>query len=236
MSGARGPSGRNGPHVFVDDLETPTLSDADEHHVVRVLRLRTDDVLTISDGRGRWRPARLAAGHVIEPTGDITVVARPEPPLTIGFALVKGDRPELVVQKATELGVDRVVPFVADRSVVRWDDKRAEHHLERLRRVGREASMQSRRCWLPEVCELTPLARLLEQPGVAAADREGDPVDRSTTTILIGPEGGWSDHERSRLRARVALGSHVLRAETAAMAAATLLTALRADLIGPAAN
>ena len=73
----------------------------------------------------------------------------PRPKLTIGFALIKGGRPELVVQKLTELGVDAIVPFTAEHSVARWDANRATRHIERLRRVAREAAMQSRQVRIP---------------------------------------------------------------------------------------
>ena len=77
-------------------------------------------------GAGRWRPCRLTSGPLLEIAGATVGEPRPEPPITVAFALVKGERPELVVQKLTELGVDRIMPFVAGRSVVRWEPGRAE--------------------------------------------------------------------------------------------------------------
>jgi 16S rRNA (uracil1498-N3)-methyltransferase len=222
------------PHAFVGDLDTPELDPEDRHHLARVLRLRPGDALTVSDGRGRWRPVRF--GDTIEVTGPVVELAEPEPQLTIGFALVKGERPEMVVQKLTELGIDRIVPFVAERSVVKWDTERGRRHVERLRKVAREASMQSRRCRLPEVAEVARFSELVanDRGAVALAEREGQPPSLLCRTVLIGPEGGWSRSELALSVPTVALGDQVLRAETAAITAASVLTALRSGLVRPA--
>jgi len=145
--------------------------------------------------------------------------------------VVKGERPELVVQKLTELGVDRIVPFAAERSVVRWEGEKAEKQTVRLRRVAREAAMQSRRTWLPEVAELTDFATVCGLPGAAGADVGGDPPSLAHPTLLIGPEGGWSPRERALLPGSVGLGPTVLRAETAAISGAALLVALRSGVV-----
>ncbi len=220
-----GPDGRGGPHAFVGDLDVPRLSEDDHHHLARALRLRDGDPLTVSDGRGRWRPCRF--GTPLVPEGEIRTVGRPAPVLTIGFALTKGPaRPELVVQKLTELGIDRIVPFRAAHSVARWEDDRAPKNLARLRRIAREAAMQSRRVWLPEIAELADFAELAADGDAVRAQRGGAPLTGDHTTVLIGPEGGWSATERDRL-GEVDLAEHVLRAETAAIAAATLMAAAR---------
>lgn len=218
-----------GPHAFVIDLETPVLTADDHHHLARVLRVRPGDLLTVSDGAGRWRRCRF--GPDLEPDGDIVCEAVPEPPIRIGFALVKGERPELVVQKLTELGVDRITPFTAARSVVRWDADRAGRNVERLRRVAREAAMQSRRAWLPQVDEVTDFVSLMAAPGVSVAERGAAPPSLERPTILIGPEGGWAPEERRQMAHLVGLGAPVLRAETAALTAAALLGALREGLV-----
>ncbi len=230
--------GSGGPHVFVADLEAPVLADDDRHHLRRVLRLRDGDALTVSDGAGRWRPARFGDELVLDGAIEIDPLATPT--LTIGFALVKGERPELVVQKLTELGIDRIAPFVAARSVVRWDDERSAKHVDRLRRVAREAAMQCRRCRVPEVLEVASFADLIagdgaHGDGIVLADRGGAAPARSMTTVLVGPEGGWSPEERSQAAevgaGRVAFGDHVLRAETAALTVAAVLAAMRSGLI-----
>ncbi|WP_419919295.1 RsmE family RNA methyltransferase [Candidatus Poriferisocius sp.] len=225
------PGSAGGPHVFVADLEHPELSDEDRRHLTRSLRLRPGDAFTISDGAGSWRACRLGSdpGGEAEPAGPVVPVPAPHPPLTIGFALIKGGRPELVVQKLTELGVDTILPFIADHSVVRWEPDRAARHTERLCRVAREAAMQSRRVRLPEIGGVADYAGLAGLPGAVRADMDGDPPTLDRPVVLIGPEGGWSDAERNRLGA-VRISPCVLRAETAAITAAALLTALRDGL------
>jgi 16S rRNA (uracil1498-N3)-methyltransferase len=135
------------------------------------------------------------------------------------------------VQKLTEAGVDRIVPFCSSRSVVRWSGERGEGHLARLGRVAREAAMQCRRAWLPEVGPLAEFADLAGRPGATLADRGGDPPSLARPLVLVGPEGGWSDEELAANPRRVGLGPHVLRAETAAVAAGLLLCALRAGVV-----
>jgi 16S rRNA (uracil1498-N3)-methyltransferase len=219
------------PHVFVVDLDAPRLDDADRHHLERVLRTRPGEEVTVSDGRGGWRACTFVAGGELRPIGDIEQWPAPTPAITIAFALTKGDKPELTVQKLTELGVDRIRPFVAARSVVRWDHDRAARNVERLRRVAREAAMQCRRAHLPVVDELVEFAAVADLRGAVLADAGGASPGRGSTVVLIGPEGGWSDEERSRGLPTVSLGDHVLRAETAAIAAATLLTSLRSGRV-----
>jgi 16S rRNA (uracil1498-N3)-methyltransferase len=223
------PADHPGPLAFVADLDAPTLGPGDHHHLTAVLRLRPGDPLTIGDGRGRWRAARLD-GQVVIPTGPVEVEAPPAPAVCVGFALVKGEKPELVVQKLTELGIDRIVPFRAERSVVRWDDAKATKAVERLRLVARAAAMQSHRPTLPAIDAVAALADLVGQPGAALAERGGGVLGTGTTMVLIGPEGGWSRAERASAQATVELGGHVLRSETAAITAAVLLTGRRAAI------
>lgn len=234
---------RAAAHVFVANPDHPELSPLDRHHLLKVLRLRAGEVVTVADGTGRWRWCRLApgagSGPGLEPVGDVESDPRPSPPVAVGFALTKGARPELAVQKLTEVGVDRIVPFTADRSVVRWTPEQAAGHAGRWRRVAREAAMQSRRTWLPEIDDVATFADLAPRPGTALAAPDGDPPDPARhLLVLVGPEGGWSDAELVEADTRgcrhVRLGAHVLRAETAAMVAGALLCAVRDGLVaGP---
>ena len=132
----------------------------DGHHLARVLRLRAGETVTAADGSGVWRPYRVAevaaAGVQLEAAGDIQQEPAPSPRLAVAFALTKGDKPELVVQKLTELGVDRIVPVLAERSVSRPDPDRAAAAAERWRRIAREAARQCRRATLPAIEALAP--------------------------------------------------------------------------------
>jgi len=219
------PADGPGPLAFVDDVDRPVLDAGDRHHLSRVLRLRGGDPLNVSDGAGRWRPCRF--GDELEPTGPVAVVERAAPPITVAFAVVKGTRPEWAVQKLTELGVDHIRPFTAARSVVRWDDRRAEGNLVRMTRIAREAAMQCRRVWLPEISPLATFEEVAALPGACRADRGGRAPSLAHPCILVGPEGGWDAHERAVAIPSVSLGPEVLRAETAALAAAVLLAAER---------
>ena len=225
------PADQPGPMVFVADLDSPTLDGDDRHHLERVLRLRSGDPLVLADGRGGWRSARF--GAEVEPTGAIVVEEPLRPALTVAFALVKGHKPELAVQKLTELGIDRIVLFRAERSVVRWDADQAAKALARLRTVARAAAAQSHRARLPLVEGVVTLGDIAAEPEAAMADRGGAPPSLDHPTVLVGPEGGWSPEERSLQAPRVSLGPNVLRAETAALTAGALLAALRSDLVGP---
>jgi 16S rRNA (uracil1498-N3)-methyltransferase len=219
-------------HVFVADLDDPVLADGDRHHLARVLRLPPGAAVTVGDGDGRWRAGVLTDGSRVEVAGDIAAEPPPEPPVTVAFALIKGGRPELTVQKLTEVGVDRIVPFVADRGVVRWDAAKAERHTERLAAIARGAAMQCRRTRLPRIEGLGTFPEVARLPGATLADLDGDPPVLTRPTILVGPEGGWSEAELATDLPTTRLGIHVFRAETAAITAGALMVALRENLVG----
>jgi 16S rRNA (uracil1498-N3)-methyltransferase len=228
-------------HVFVDGplADELVISGADGHHLARVRRLRTDEEVTAADGAGRWRAYRIAEvartrlvlvahdGERQEPT--LT------PPLAVAFALTKGTKPETVVAHLTELGVDRIVPVHARRSVVRWQGARAQDALARLGRVARESAMQSRRARLPTIEAPATVADLVGEPGLVVAERAGRPAAALPEPgpvgwlVAVGPEGGFDPDEQLVLAGapRLGVGPHVLRAETAAVAAAAALSGLR---------
>jgi 16S rRNA (uracil1498-N3)-methyltransferase len=218
-------------HVFVRDLDAPVLDDDDLHHLARVLRLRAGEVVTASDGAGRWRVCAFADGAALTIAGDVECSPASAPAITVGFALTKGERPEWTVQKLTEVGVDRIVPVAAARSVVRLAGDRAAAQHRRWEKVAREAAMQSRRVWLPAVEPVTPFATAVGASPVAVAEQGGAPPSLAFPAVLVGPEGGWSEAELALAdaagAARVGLGPTVLRAETAALAVAVLLGGLR---------
>jgi 16S rRNA (uracil1498-N3)-methyltransferase len=242
-------------HVFVDDLSAtpPALAEHDVHHLSRVLRLRPGEAVSVSDGQGGVQVCEWAGGPALGPVGPLVRHSRPTPPLTVGFALTKGDHPEWSVQKLTEAGADRVVVVLSARCVARWPAAKQDRQLQRLREVARQAAMQSRRAWLPVVDGPVPftdlvadLRRLGPADPVAGGRGAGmapvslavpgsGPISLSTPTVLVGPEGGWTDDELAAVPHHVGLGPHVMRAETAAVAAGVLLAALRAHLVAETA-
>jgi 16S rRNA (uracil1498-N3)-methyltransferase len=236
--------------VYTADLESPELEAADAHHLATVLRLETGEVVAVSDGAGRFRGCRVVAGGgdgghsqrrrarpatiTLVPDTDVSTVARVGPQVTVGFSLAKGDRTDWAVAKLSELGIDRIVPLLCERTAVRWGSQAAAHQHGRLQRIARESSMQARRVWLPEVLELTPLAKAASLLGghVALAEPGGGLLSLATPVVLVGPEGGFTERELGIGLPRVSLGDTILRIETAAVVAGAILAGLRGGYVG----
>jgi 16S rRNA (uracil1498-N3)-methyltransferase len=222
--------------------EADTLSDSitidgdDGHHLHRVRRLSAGDHVTVGDGAGRWRRylveganRGVLTAHEIEP---IRTEPAPHREVAIAPALSKGTKLETLCVHLTELGVSQIRPLLTERSVVRIDDSGAEKLRRRLEAAVRAAAMQSRRSRLPAVSGLATIESLAADPVVLVAAHDGDPDalatigERTACTIVTGPEGGLSPTECAYLSALGArgwsLGTYVLRAETAPLAAAIL--------------
>jgi 16S rRNA (uracil1498-N3)-methyltransferase len=226
-------------HVFVDaetlDAEGVVLLDSETaHHLTRVLRLRSGEHVTLSDGLGRWRQTTVTneangaggtgpADFRLETTSEVVTTARPYPAFTLASAIPKGDRVEWLVQKAVELGVDTLQLLHTDRSAVRWKTDRAAKQMVRLRRIAYEAARQSRRVWLPELAAPVDASGVLS--AAVVAEPGGRVVGSSDSFIAIGPEGGWSSNELESTSEQVSLSLNVLRTETAGLAAITLYVA-----------
>jgi 16S rRNA (uracil1498-N3)-methyltransferase len=232
--------------VFVDDPGQALLSDEDVHHLRRVLRLRDGEEVIAADGRGHWARARWRGTASLEPVsgertvggdGSVQSEGRAGPALTVAFAPVKGERPEWVVQKLTELGIDRIVPLRSERSVVRWTGARGQASVEKLRRVAREAAAQCRRVWLPEISDTVGFADLAALGGpdeVVLAQLSGNRPTLAQRVVAVGPEGGWSTAELASGLPTVGFGLSVLRAETAAVTAGAILASLRTGTVAAA--
>ena len=222
---------------------TVTVEGDEAHHAVAVRRLRVGESVVLTDGAGRSATGTVGSTgkrvFAVEVTG-VEEVPRPGPSFVVVQALPKGDRGELAVEVLTEVGVDRVVPWAAARSVAVWKGERASKSLARWRSTAREAAKQARRTWHPEVAELASTAevvRLVAEADLAVVLHEeatqplaGLAVPASgTVVVVVGPEGGLTDDEVAAFVAAgavsVRLGSEVLRTSTAGLAACSALLA-----------
>jgi 16S rRNA (uracil1498-N3)-methyltransferase len=231
------------------------LQGPEARHAVTVKRLAPGERVDIADGAGRRLTGTVVAASPAELTvecAELVVEEQPAIRLVLVQALAKGDRDELAVETATELGIDAVVPWQSERSIVRWKGERAAKAHAKWQSVVTAAAKQARRAWIPEV------RAAVETPGLAAAVAAADlavilhedavrpfrsvleawqaaaPTAGSTREILliVGPEGGISPREVTRLCGAGAvtalLGHHVLRSSTAGPAAVVLAS----DVLG----
>ena len=217
-----------------------SLTGAEAKHAAVVRRLRVGEAVSVGDGAGVWL---AGVAEEVSPTRvDVRIAERreevaPSPRIVLVQALAKGDRDELAVQAACELGVDEIVPWQASRSVSRWDGPKAVKGRERWATIVREAAKQAHRAWLPEVAapvttkQLAARASaqrvLLLDPTASVRLSEIEPDGRDLV-LVVGPEGGISEEELDRLTAagaeRVLLGETVLRTSTAGPAAIAVLS------------
>ena len=216
------PLRRSAAHVLVDDIRHPVFDDDTRHHL-RVLRVGDHETITLTDGRGAWATAAVRNGEPIDVCEPL-VQRPPDRPFTLMVAIPKQGRPEWIVQKATELGVDRIVWLQTRYSVVRWDAERAGRQRQRLNRVAIEASLQCRRVYLPTI--EGPVAATDVLGGAVLADPTGRELRGADRVVAVGPEGGWSREELELGADVVSLGPLVMRVETAAIAACALAAVL----------
>ncbi len=211
---------------------TVAATPAQAHHLATVMRRRPGDPVRLFNGHdGEWS-GRIAKLHRDRATLTVQQKLRPqaaEPDLWLAFALLKRDATDLVVQKATELGVAALLPVLTART------NAARVNLDRLVLIATEAAEQAERLTVPAVHRPRPLPDLLaswptERPLLAALERTDAPPVRAIAPagLLVGPEGGFTDGEREALLARpfvqlVSFGRLVLRAETACIVGLALL-------------
>ncbi len=214
--------------------------DGDEgRHAATVMRVRAGEEIDVGDGAGvvvTCRVVEAGRGELSAEVVDRAVVPPARPHVTVVQAIPKGDRGELAVEMLTELDVDRIVPWAAERSVAVWRGERAAKSLAKWRATARTAAKQARRARLPEVTEpasTAEVAVLLAEADAGLvlheeADRPlaGVPLAGvASVVVVVGPEGGLSDAELDALgRERaVLLGTSVLRTSTAGVAAVAAL-------------
>jgi len=210
------------------------------HHLAHVLRVRAGDVLTLFDGRGREaeaRVVRLWEDELLVQVGEVRQPARPPVAVALIVALLKGEKMDWVVQKATELGVARIVPVATEHGVVKLDAERAAGRRARWSRIAEEAARQCARADVPAIAEVSPLEAALEAAeGWRVLLHEAEKATLrgilpatppATVTLAVGPEGGFAPDEVTGARAAgfaiAGLGPRILRAETAAIAALAIL-------------
>jgi 16S rRNA (uracil1498-N3)-methyltransferase len=208
-------------------------------HAVVVRRIRVGEQVVLVDGSGTSATCEVAEtskSALVATVSSVAVSPAPVPHVTVVQAIPKGERAELAVEVLTEIGVDRIVPWAASRSVGVWRGERATKSLAKWRATAREAGKQSRRAWLPEVTAMATLedvVALVDQADVAVVLHEAAQVPLSSLSIrgaasivvVVGPEGGISDEELSALGSAdvVRMGESVLRTSTAGVAAVAAL-------------
>lgn len=213
-------------------------------HALQVARIRVGERIAVGDGRGTIAHGVVAeapAGVLAVEVDEVVHTPEPTPELWLAQALAKGDRDELAIQAATELGVAGVIPWASERSVSRWEGAKVARNEQRWRTIVREASKQAIRPRVPEVAPLATTAQLAALPGLvvvleptAEATLTSLPLETpdgapARVTLVVGPEGGIAPRELERLAdagAQLArLGSEVLRTSTAGPAALAVLNA-----------
>ena len=221
---------RAAAHAFVVDVNAPFLNDDDFHHLAKVLRLRSGESVSVSDGRGSWRICTYEMSAALGIDDSVVHIETNLRPLTVAFSVTKNDKPDLVIQKLTELGIDHIVPIITERSIVRWDSDKGAKNQSRWQKIAREAAMQSRSVFLPTIHEVYPsIEKFVDTygPNIAVADPEGSALTEDVSTLVIGPEGGFTHQEMDLMPQRVSLPGGILRAETAAVAAGVMLSHMR---------
>ncbi|WP_404447434.1 16S rRNA (uracil(1498)-N(3))-methyltransferase [Microbacterium marinum] len=220
------------------------LGGAEAHHAASVRRVRVGEEVTVGDGRGVWLTGTVASVQPKEVQVEVvtrTETGEPRPRTVLVQALAKGDRDEMAVQAATELGVDEIVPWQAARSVSRWEGAKTAKGVARWETISREAAKQAHRAWLAVVAQPVSTKDLvrraassrmlvLEPTGATALTSvELDPADPRDIVLVVGPEGGISAEELAQLRdagvESVRLGDTVLRTSTAGPVALALVNA-----------
>jgi 16S rRNA (uracil1498-N3)-methyltransferase len=220
-----------------------TISGEDVHHIMRVLRMKTGDELLLCDNKGTEYSVKIAQVNHAEITTEVKARSQREiryPLITLGQGLPKSDKMDWIVQKATELGVAGVVPLVTERTIVKIKDE--EKRVSRWRKICREAAMQSNRPDIPAVDHIRSFSDFLRtlspEPRTLLLlpwEEGTEPIknvlqhalDMKRVIVLIGPEGGFSEAEARTAKNSgfkpVSLGPNILRTETAAIAALSMI-------------
>jgi 16S rRNA (uracil1498-N3)-methyltransferase len=217
------------------------IDEEDRHHIVKVMRMQIGDQVICVDSEGKQAVCRLAeitdssvVADVVQWKDEITELPIS---ITIASGLPKGDKLEWIVQKGTELGAHKFLPFTAARSVVKWDEKKSAKKIDRWQKIAKEAAEQSHRAFMPEILSPMSFKAMLEKSKdfhykLAAFEEESrngetsifsatlQKIKKGESLLLVfGPEGGLADDEVQLLKDNgfglCGLGPRILRTETA---------------------
>jgi 16S rRNA (uracil1498-N3)-methyltransferase len=234
--------------VETSDLDSPVfnIKGTEAHHALRVRRVREKEKLVVTDGYGLVADVEVLA---LGPGDQVTVKVigkktkvKKKPTVSVAQALAKGERSDLAIESLTEVGVDEIIPWQANRCIVKWDDK-SEKGVEKWKQISRESSKQSRRAFFPEITNCLDSKKLVgifkDYSKVIVLDPDStvlftDLVEQITEDVLliIGPEGGIEESEMQLFSENGALtaslGETILRTSTAGgISAAILLSKTR---------
>ncbi|ANE47298.1 16S rRNA methyltransferase [Paenibacillus swuensis] len=227
---------------------TVRITGDDAHHLVKVMRARAGDKVICSDGESREALVELQEIETGQVTASIieelAMDAEPEVKVWVAQSLPKGDKMEIVIQKCTEIGAHRFIPFESERTVVQYDAKKEAKRLERWNKIAKEAAEQAHRNRVPEVEPMRSWKSLLQlsadfdltmicyekEQGLqfrALLQQAVQQDQMKKVLLLIGPEGGFTENEVEQAEAAgaraISLGRRILRTETAAMTALTCI-------------
>ena len=216
------------------------FSKDDEHHILHVMRMKNNDEIEVVDNEkvflcriDKTNPLEVSVIHEI--SNDVEI----KEDITLLFALTKGDKIDLVLQKATELGVKKVALIASERTVVSYDNKDIDKKIARFEKIMKEASEQSHRVVVPKLLGVFNLKNLPKEAfsdiNYVAYEKDASKTNEmfeglekgKSISVLVGPEGGFSEQEINGLTTqgfiRTSLGKRILRAETAAIYALSVL-------------
>ena len=227
-----------------------SISGDNARHIAKVMRMQSgDEIIVVYEGVAHVC-VLLSIGESVIAKQTGTTIPSPEMPIRVDIAcgLPKGDKLEFITQKGTELGMHRLIPFTAERSIVKWDEKKGEKKTERLQKIAQEAAEQSHRTFVPTIVNPLSFKQLLtiipDYDAVFIADEEDakqeirtrfadklkNVYDNKSKSILLifGPEGGISRKEASSFieagAQTMSLGPRILRAETAPLYALSAIS------------
>ena len=224
----------------IDKSFNVCFSKEDEHHILHVMRMKNNDEIEVVDNGKVFlcridKTSPLVVSVIHEISNDVEI----KEDITLLFALTKGDKTDLVLQKATELGVKKVALITSERTVVSYDNKDIDKKIARFSKIMKEASEQSHRVVVPELLGIFNLKNLPKEVfsdiNYVAYEKDASKTDEmfegltkgKSISILVGPEGGFSEQEIDNLVKqgfiRTSLGKRILRAETAAIYALSVL-------------